>query len=127
MDDYSRLHIFILRKLIFERIMASCPPLVAVLLHSLQVEAGIEAEIVHFLNWGYIMIWEWESTEGARCYCSLVIGVTLFSAKIVHFDHSAVKNSEKAHQIFLFVTVEALYALSGETTRNNSVCNVRQI
>ena len=73
------------------------------------------------------MVREGKPTKRAGFYCSLVIRVALLGAKIVHFDHSAVKNGEKAHQIFLLVAVKALYALSRKATSDDSVCDVCQI
>ena len=77
----------------------------AILLHPLQVKACIKTEVVHFLDWRYIVVGEWESTQGTRLNRWLTICVTLLSAKIVYLRHTTVVGLEKSDKIFFLISV----------------------
>ena len=73
------------------------------------------------------MVRERESTDRERVNRFLIIFITLLSTKVINFDHFGVVLREKSFQIFLFVPEQSFKALSWESTRDNTVCDVRQV
>ena len=113
--------------LILERILPCVQPLVAVLLHPLQEQTRIEAELKNPLHIGNIVVRKGEPADWEGVNGSIVVIVVLLGTEVVDFDHFAVIHCEEPDQILLSISEESLKALSWESTGNYAIGDIGQV
>ena len=105
----------------------SSPRHLMVLLHSLQEETGVKAELEHLLQVRHVVIREGEPTDAEVLDGLLGVMILLFSAEIINLDHVMMMEVQEPDDVLLAVSVQAFEALSRESHRDNSIRDVGHV